>query len=784
MLQERVSILTPSYEKHVDQYFSMVRSIKKFCTDFHLIDFVVVLERVNNRLFEKRFEEMGIENFRIVETEQILSDWGVGDTASSFLKRVGKFTFQTSKKLGAFKYIKTEWAIILDSEGLFLKRFSIRDILDDYKKRKYIFYSGTEARGQLWNNSLGCQVNKNVSHTLKFNITSRWFMECFHWFYETQKVNELIEYCRDTLFFSYLTDKKQGYSDFLYEGRHVDFFENILYYGFLWKKYNNEYVFFDLKEEFSLLLPKEISGRFILDELPFSLFGNDYILNILAPEDIKTIYPFLEKFRLPFLRLEPAFFDTRYLLELEKAPYLVSTISSHHAIWLKKRIAVCISGEFRHKIHRVPEQQVRMLKSFLSGVECDVFIHGWHSTSEALIINELKPKKYLFEERKDFTSLVEEIWFREPRLKEGRDHGSLSMFYSLEQAFNLIGNDVEQYDFVVRLRPDIYPDLSLKDILIKITDLGDFNEGSIYFPRNYHSKGINDQIAIGETKCMETYFRTFSYIKKNISELFFNPEYILLKNILEHQIKPLMVDLPYALMRELPMKIFDIGRVLHDQEHIWWSKTDNLPISYDLSEYFTDKLKSMETLMFNKITEPLYISFKNPFTGQCWVEVINNDNNPSVEINLYKKRGLDWCVIPFAGNDVLNVADNIDEMKKFFYQEDDKYVLSFWSWRDGEFTNRRVVLSANAWIAKAPFARASRDKAWKKYIQVVEKFHDPDRKWMAHIYLKPYVFKLFYSTLRLLNQGDKKRKLLENPRAFCRDSKVGLVRSFGRKYFM
>ena len=783
MYGERVSVLTPSYEKHVDQYFSMLDSIKKYCNDFEYIDFVVVLERSNKNLFVDRFKENGIENYTVVETEDILSDFGVSDSAASFLKRVGKFTFQTSKKLGAFRYLKTDWAIILDSEGLFLKEFSVRDLLNNYREKKYVFYTETGLRGALWNNSLGHQVNKNVSQALRFNITSRWFMECFHWFYETKKVNELLEYCKGTLFFSYIENKKENYGDFIYEGRYVDFFENILYYGFLWKNYSNEYEFLDLEEQFSNLLPEEISGRLILDELPFSLFGNDYILNILGPDDIKDIYPFLEKFKLPFLRLEPAFFSPRYLSELEKAPYLAATISSHHAIWLKKRVAVCISGEFRHKIHRVPEQQVRMLKSFLSGVDCDVFIHGWHSTSEALIIDELKPKRYLFERRKDFTHLVERIWFCEPRLKEGRDHGSLSMFYSLEQAFNLIGDDLDQYDFVMRVRPDIYPDLSLKEILIKITDLGDFVDNSIYFPRNYHSKGINDQIAIGESKCMKIYFHTFSYIKKNISELFFNPESILLKHVLENKIKPVLVDLPYALMREVPMKAFEINRILHEQEHVWWSKTDNLPVSQDLSEYFSDKIKSMEMLMFEKISEPLYLPFGNSLIGKCWLEIINNDNNPSVEINLYKKEGTDWYVIPFAGNKILNVADNIDEVKKFIYKERDKCVLSFWGWREGLFENKRVVVSSKNLTKNIPFTWDSRDTAWRRYIQIVEKFHDPSSRWVAHVYLKSKLFKGCYYLLQLLNKGGKRRKLLESPKDFCADSKIGLVRFFGKTYF-
>jgi hypothetical protein len=142
-----------------------------------------------------------------------------------------------------------------------------------------------------------------------------------------------------------------------------------VYYLYIEKHHSAEYKLVDLKEEIDRLLPSEIASRFDLSQLPFSLFGNEYILNLIGPDEVSALRSLFDEYKLPFVRLEPPFFNTRYVPELMNLPSFVGTISSHHLIWLRKKIAVCISGEFRHIVHRTPEGQVRELLRFLSGVD-------------------------------------------------------------------------------------------------------------------------------------------------------------------------------------------------------------------------------------------------------------------------------------------------------------------------------------------------------------------------------------------------------------------------------
>jgi len=801
-MTKKVSIVTPSYEKHISQYEMMIASLVKHCTDIIDVEFIVVVEEKNVISFRNIFNKYNIKNHKIITTESILSHFECPEEVDDFIRRVGKFTFQTVKKFGGLLQVENDWAIVLDSEGIFCRDFAIADLVRNYEEQKYVFYTDVVAREGLWEKSLGYQINKNISEILQFDCNKRWYMEYFHWFYESSKVKDLINNHLQGIFLDYIRNESQNYdfNFFKYEGKYVDFFENIIYYNYLEKYYSEEYKFLNFKDVLDTYLPASISGRFILNELPFSLFGNDYLLNIVSPEEIKFLSNLFSAFKLPFIRLEPPFFTPRYFEELGRLPNFVATISSHHHIWMNRKIAVCISGEFRHIVHRTPEQQVRALKGFLSGVDCDVYIHGWHNTSEPLIVDEIKPKKYKFEERKSFLKLERQIRHREPRLKPGRDLGSLSMFYSLQQAYDLIDQNNDKYDYVVRIRPDIFPDLSLKEILVQISDGGDYIENSVYVPKIYHSKGINDQFAIGTTQSMSVYMRTYDYLERNITSIFFNPESILLKNLLEHSIKPCVVEFPYALMRHLPFRAHEISRVMHEQEHTWWSRTDHLPALVDLTSYFSDKLRSMEDSMSGKVPNILFFPLKHvsaPY-GDVFIEVKNDDNNPSKSIAAY-----------FRSDSVLHTAhcvvnekfvEFVKDFRKhtFVFTCGDNFVFSQWRFADGKFVNARHIIPRKLVPTHFIFAHEEMIAAWREYDFIQEREARGEVVWRKiDEEIPPHPIHNAEASSQVMETGHlhgvlrlfslilsqkMKNKLARDPALFFRDSNSIIAKKIGKLY--
>lgn len=684
-----LTVVTPTFEKHAVQFERMLGSLAEFCTDPEFLNLIVVVESRNVGRFTEICETQSKIAFRIVTTEDILADYGVPEEPGAFLKRIGKFTFQTLKKLGGLARAKTAWSLVLDSEGLFLKPFSAKLMLQDYAERKYVFYTRTRPRGPLWRESTGWQVTENCGAALGVTSGDRWYMEYFHWFYETDKLLDMVQRRLTPEFFDTLRSPSSGV---------VDHFENVLYYLFLEHYHAEEYDFIDFKSLIDRHLPPHIAARFKLDELPFSLFGNDYLLNILSPTEVPCLANLFEAYRLPFIRLEPPMFNTGYLPALTALEPLKATISSHHVGWLRKKIAVCISGEFRHAVHRVPEHHVRHLAGFLTGVECDVYVHGWSNASEALVIEELKPRAYKFEPRPSFEDMAGRIRHREPNLKPKRDEGSLAMFHGLKSVFELVEPHLDEYDYVVRVRPDLYSELSLKEILVRISDEGDLLPDTIYVPRHFHSKGINDQFALGPVEVMRAYFQTFDWLERNIETLFFNPESVLLGHLLHRKVALAAIDAPYALMRNEPFKLGGLHETLHRQFGVWWSRTDDLPVFEDVSEYFSDKLAAMDAMMRGLV--PSVLSVRAPGHGgtDAVLRLHAVDNDPSRHASaVFDRLGFGvWAPFVLQDGAVVEVADPAPKQIFVRAEPNGGVTVCEWRWHKGRFGVERVTVAAGA----------------------------------------------------------------------------------------
>ena len=708
----RLTIVTPSFEKHIVQFGHLVESIAEHCLDLDAVHLIAVVERVNQDAFASLLARYPRISSEIVLTEQVLEDFAIDATPGQFLRRVGKFTFQTIKKFGALLRAPSDWSLVLDSEGLFHKPFRALDLLRDYAERKYVFYTRTKPRTDLWRQSTGYDVTKNAGSALAMDSGDRWYMEYFHWFYETEKVRDLIRNRLWASFYELLRNPKSG---------PIDHFECILYYLYIERYHADEYQLIDLKAEIDALLPPEIARRFNLAELPFSLFGNEYILNILRPEEVKCLRPLFDKYKLAFVRLEPPSFDTRYLPALKALPSFVATISSHHLVWLRKRIAICVSGEFRHAVHRNPELQLRHLVGFLSGVECDVFVHGWSNTSEALILQELKPRAYKFEPRPSLGALKRRITIEEPNIKPGRDEGSLAMFYSIEACYRLLEPFVDDYDFVLRIRPDIFADRSLKEILVGISDEGDYLPDAIYVPQHFHSKGINDQLALGPARQMAVYMQTFSWIEARVEELFFNPETILLRHLVEANVPLAVIPVSYALMRSEPMRIDIVHRHVHEQKRVWWSRTDRLPLYQDVTAFFRDKLKAVDALMRRRVPRVIY--FEAPAgagsgggSSRAVVRARSVDNDPALVALAFLERFGLLRLARFRFEDgTIRARRDRDQQYLFAFPEADELVLSEWRLHDGKFLNHRLRRPLKESADLAAQDRSRRALAWLPY---------------------------------------------------------------------
>ncbi len=557
MSQPCLTFVIPTYQPHFGFVRKLVGSLANFARDPEQLAVRIVVEQQNRHFVESLAERWPSLGISYTTTESVLDDFGIGLSPDAFLAKAGKFTFQSIKKIGGILTSDTDWVLVLDSESLFTKPFSVRTLLENHASRKYVFFSETASRQSHWRNSLAETVTHNASLLLG-GKTDKWLMEYYHWFYETEVWRDLVR-----------TLKRSGGLDTWLRGGLKDgVFENILYYQFVSINPHYGYQLIDVSAELKRHLPAHMAGR--LDSAPRDRLGIvgllEYIASLVSVEEFRDLARFFDAYQLPFLRLEPSAFDARILTAIDDLPSVCAITSSHRIQVIEKRVAVCIAGEFRSVF-----SNIRAIRSFLSGVACDVFVHSWSHDSVPVVMDVLGPDRLVEEAPLDFTQLVSTIQNPEPDLKPDRDKGALSMLYGISASIDMLGDAIDRYAYVVRLRPDCVFQESLRDLLFNITDDDEHDGTTIYVPDSFHSQGINDQFAIGSASAMAKYARVFDYAKQVAGHEYFNPEHLVSSCLLDAGITIKTLPMIYILLRKEPNNLDWVGRIQHIQNTTWWS---------------------------------------------------------------------------------------------------------------------------------------------------------------------------------------------------------------------
>lgn len=340
------------------------------------------------------------------------------------------------------------------------------------------------------------------------------------------------------------------------------------------------------------------------------------------------------------------------------------------------------------------------------GCDCDIYLHGWKNPDEAIVLESLKPKDYLFEDPQDliFSDLAQKIVYTEPNLKPGRDEGSIAMLYGMQKSFELAEKSGVDYDFIIRVRPDIYFEPMLSEILRSISMEGELGENSLYVARHFHSQGINDQFAVGGIDAMRSYMSTYSYMKENISTLYFNPENIVLSNLLENDVEIIPFDCRYALMRSENYHVENVSRIFADQDRVWWSSCTYFPAYEIANSFFKEKHKCVNFLNKREtrisdifVTLPIFPgSDTNTILSISW-----RDSNPSGELTLLVAGLEDQSMVVYPSSQFVTIKNgNVVPAPHFpryifCYIENDEFIISEWKIENNKFKKSQIRVGKN-----------------------------------------------------------------------------------------
>lgn len=239
---------------------------------------------------------------------------------------------------------------------------------------------------------------------------------------------------------------------------------------------------------------------------------------------------------------------------------------------VKKKIAICMSGEPRSYIHCIES-----FKRFFHGHDIDIYIASKSESVNDDLMVQYNTKNVNTYTDPSFKGLEAE-GFTRFGFKSERDGLLVAkaspnlypMWYGVYKSVEYLINNPDiasQYDAICRCRFD--------NFFIKPMDISSFPKNSIFVDPNYNEhNGFSDHLAIGEPEAMIKYLSLFNWIEKSFLQDFgekgYLPERVLKKYLLEHcKINVVPHEFESRLFRDsfvglpsykIPLKDFQINR--------------------------------------------------------------------------------------------------------------------------------------------------------------------------------------------------------------------------------
>lgn len=227
----KYTIIIPTYTGHLRQAELFLESFKKFCLDKESFEIKLIISKNEHDSFSPLIEKYGHTfNIAIVHLADILKlEEDVEVDESKLLATVGKFNFQSLKKIYGVKHFSAHTSLVLDSEALMIRKASLKKVFEEYQNDKFIIHAS----------SFQEKIQNDVAH-VSFEILGKpfqdiWFFEYYYWFFEKKYVDEMFAYI-------FQTTGKTLYENLLYK---KPIFEHNLYALYLYLFHADEYLFID-----------------------------------------------------------------------------------------------------------------------------------------------------------------------------------------------------------------------------------------------------------------------------------------------------------------------------------------------------------------------------------------------------------------------------------------------------------------------------------------------------------------------------------------------------------
>ena len=171
----KYAIITPTYINHFKFIKPYLKSYIKYVKDKDNIHLYFIISKAEKDKFNKitdRYKDQC--NITVLYFEELLGYFGVKELPENLLKKYGRFTFQTFKKLYALLFIPEEKSLVLDSESMWVRKTNMSELFEKFFSKPVIYGSLLDKKlriGPAFN-----QMVKNVDFLLK-KTCPYWFLE-------------------------------------------------------------------------------------------------------------------------------------------------------------------------------------------------------------------------------------------------------------------------------------------------------------------------------------------------------------------------------------------------------------------------------------------------------------------------------------------------------------------------------------------------------------------------------------------------------------------------------
>ena len=190
----KYTVVIPTYVGHSVQIERCLSSFERFLKDADRVSFYLIVSRPDIARFTELTDRFkGKLDIQVVTLQAILKDEENIDVDENLLlKQVGKFNYQSLKKIYAVKHFGEDMSLVLDSEALMIRPASLSEIFETYRRNKFIIHATP-------NDDPAKQGVTRLSFELLGKAHENlWFFEYYYWFFEKKYVDELFAYILTT----------------------------------------------------------------------------------------------------------------------------------------------------------------------------------------------------------------------------------------------------------------------------------------------------------------------------------------------------------------------------------------------------------------------------------------------------------------------------------------------------------------------------------------------------------------------------------------------------------